>query len=143
MNDSLKKEKKKKSNHHHLCLSLSVSLSLSLACFEYPPKWCILLQCCLVVAWLVPRETAAISARSVDTIHPLYSQPHSIPYVCYAAHACLAVTCHLHFRVTDRDLLRATGYRNERKATLTLEKKILPLGLERGTFRSRVGCPNH
>ena len=49
-------------------------------------------------------------------------------------YACLAVTCHLHFRQNDRDFLRATvvtrgwnGYRNKsqhRKSTL--EKKILP-----------------
>ena len=67
---------------------------------------------------------------------------------------CLAVTCHLHFRQNDRDLLRATvvtrgwnGYRNKsqhRKSTL--EKKILPPllpGLEPMTFRSRVRRSNH
>ena len=61
-------------------------------------------------------------------------------------HACLAVTCHLHFWQNDRGLLRATAitrgwnrYRNKsqhRKSTL--EKKILsPLlqGLERDKKR--------
>ena len=69
-------------------------------------------------------------------------------------YACLAVTCHLHFRQNDRDFLRATvvtrgwnGYRNKsqhRKSTL--EKKILPpfqQGFEPATFQSRVRCSNH
>ena len=65
-------------------------------------------------------------------------------------HACLAVTCHLHFRQNDRDLLRATvvtrgrnGYRNNSQhRKLTLEKKILPALLQRfepATFQSGVG----
>ena len=49
-------------------------------------------------------------------------------------HACLAVTCHLHFWQNDRGLLRATavtlgwnGYRKKSQhRKLTLEKKILP-----------------
>ena len=69
-------------------------------------------------------------------------------------YACLAVTCHLHFWLNDRDFLRATvvtrgwnGYRNKsqhRKSTL--EKKILPpfqQGFEPATFQSRVRCSNH
>ena len=69
-------------------------------------------------------------------------------------HACLAVTCHLHFWQNDRDFLRATvvtrgwnGYRNKsqhRKSTL--EKKILPpfqQGFEPATFQSRVRRSNH
>ena len=69
---------------------------------------------------LVPRETAAVSTRSVYTIHPCtmprcYTQRHI-----GRVHACLTVTCHLHFRQNDRGLLRATaitrgwsGYRNK------------------------------
>ena len=64
-------------------------------------------------------------------------------------HACLAVTCRLHFRLNDRDLLRATavtrgwiGYRNKSlHRKLTLEKKILPpllQGFEPATFQSGV-----
>ena len=60
-------------------------------------------------------------------------------------HAYLAVTCHLHFRQNDRDLLRATaitrgrnGYRNKSQyRKLTLEKKFLLMllkGLEPGPF---------
>ena len=53
-------------------------------------------------------------------------------------HACLAVTCHLHFWQNDRDFLRATvvtrgwnGYRNKSQhRKLTLEKKILPVSTE-------------
>ena len=48
--------------------------------FDYPQKW---LQCSVVVTWLVPRETAAVSAHvSVYTVQPrtsyvmsLYSKP--------------------------------------------------------------------
>ena len=65
------------------------------------------------LAWLVPKETAAISARSVYTIQPCTMSLHAKP------HACLAETCHLHFWHNDLGLLRATavtrgwnGYRN-------------------------------
>ena len=62
-------------------------------------------------------------------------------------HACLAVTCHLHFWQNDRDLLCATavtrgwnGYRNKcRHRKSILEKTILPSLLqvfEPATFRS-------
>ena len=47
------------------------------AFFEYPPKWYIL----TALAWLVPQETAAISARSVYIIQPctmsLHAKPHT------------------------------------------------------------------
>ena len=69
-------------------------------------------------------------------------------------HACLAVTCHLHFWQHDRDLLRATavtrewnGYRNKNQhKRSTPEKKIVPpllQGLEPATFQSRVRRSNH
>ena len=62
-----------------------------------------------------------------------------------SVHACLAVTCHLHFWQNDRDLLCATAvtrgwnrYRNKSQhRKLILEKKILPLllqGFEPTTF---------
>ena len=67
---------------------------------------------------------------------------------------CLAVTCHLHFWQSDRDLLHATAitrgwnwYRNKSQhRKLIPEKSILPPflpGLEPGTFRSRVRRSNH
>ena len=44
-------------------------LWLFIARFEYSPKWCTCrIQRCLVVTWLVPRETAAVSANLVHTI---------------------------------------------------------------------------
>ena len=68
-------------------------------------------------------------------------------------HACLAVTCPLHFWQNGLDLLRAAavtrgsnGYRESQHRKLTLEKKILlPLmpGLEPSTFQSRVRRSNH
>ena len=66
-------------------------------------------------------------------------------------HACLVVTCHLHFWQNDPDLLHATavtwgwnGHRNKSQhRKLTQEKKILLLFLEPETFRSWVQHPNH
>ena len=69
-------------------------------------------------------------------------------------HACLAVTCYLHFWQNDWDLLRATavtwgwnGYQNKSQhRKLTLEKKILPpllQGFKLTTFQSRVRRSNH
>ena len=69
-------------------------------------------------------------------------------------HACLAVTCHLHFWQNDGDLLRATevtrgwnGYQNKSQhGKLTVEEKILSLllqGFESVTFQSRVRRSNN
>ena len=52
---------------------------------------------CLVVTWLVPRETAAVSARSVYTIQPCTMTRHFMQSHVCMVHTCLAVTCHLHF----------------------------------------------
>ena len=63
----------------------------------------------LVVAWLVPRETAAVSAQVLCTPFnraPVYMSLH-LNHI-GRVHACLAVTCHLRFWQNDRDLLRAT-----------------------------------
>ena len=75
---------------------------------------------CLRLTYLVPRETAAISARSVYTIQPCMTSCHFAQSHVGWAHACLAVTCHLHFWQTDRDLFRCycgntgwNGYRNK------------------------------
>ena len=71
------------------------------------------------LAWLVPHETAAISAQVLCT--PYNHAPcHFMHSHIRKVYACLAVTCHLHFWQNDRDLLRATavtrgwnGYRNK------------------------------
>ena len=105
------------------------------------------------LAWLVPHETAAVSARVLCT--PYNHAPcHFMQSHIRKVYAWLAVTCHLHFWQKDRDILRATavtrgwnGYRNKsqhRKSTL--EKKILPpllQGFEPATFQSRVRRSNH
>ena len=79
-------------------------------------------QRCLVVTWLAPRETAAVSARSVYTIQPCTMSRHfrQATNIGGRVHTCSVVTCHLHFWQNDLDLLRATavtrgwnGYRNE------------------------------
>ena len=105
------------------------------------------------LAWLVPHETAAVSAQVLCT--PYNHAPcHFMQSHIRKVYACLAVICHLHFRQNDRDLLRATvvtrgwnGYRNKsQQRKSTLEKKILPpfqQGFEPATFQSRVQRSNH
>ena len=59
------------------------------------------------LAWLVPHETAAISAQVLCT--PYNHVPcHFMQNHIRKMYACLAVTCQLHFWQNDRDLLRAT-----------------------------------
>ena len=68
------------------------------------------LQRYLVVTWLVPRQNAAVSAHVLCTSYnhaPAYSV--TLFGAIYRVHVCLAVTCHLHFWLNDRDLLRATA----------------------------------
>ena len=107
------------------------------------PKW---LQRCLADTWLVPWETAAVSAQVLCTPYnhaPAYSVTLSV--------GCMCVTCHLHVWQTDRDFLRATavtrvwdGYRNNSQhRKLTLEKNIYRRRSCRDSnpkpqFRSRV-----
>ena len=55
------------------------------------------MQCCLVVTWLVPRETAAFSTFSVYTIQPCTMSRYFIENYIRRVQACLAVTCYLHF----------------------------------------------
>ena len=104
------------------------------------------------LAWLVPHETAAISAQFLCTLYN-HAPCHFTQSHIRKVYACLAVTCHLHFWQNDRDLVRATavtrgwnGYRNKsqhRKSTL--EKILPPLlqGFEPATFQSRVRRSNH
>ena len=105
------------------------------------------------LAWLVRHETAAVSVQVLCT--PYNHAPcHFMQSHIRKVHACLAVTCHLHFWRDGRDLLRATavtrgwnGYRNKsQQRKSTLEKKILPplqQGFEPVTFQSRVRRCNH
>ena len=123
--------------------------------FKYPLKWWTQLQHCLVVTWLVPWEAAAISACSVYTkLKPCTMSRHFVQHHICRVHACLAVTCHLHFWQNDWDLLHAiavtqgwNGYWNKSQhRKLTTEKKsVLPLlpGLKPMTFWSQVRYSNH
>ena len=100
------------------------------------------------LTWLVPYETAAVSAQVLCT--PCNHAPcHFMQSHIRKVYACLAVTCHLHFWQNDRDLLLATAvtrgwnvYQNKSQhRKLTLEKKILPpflQGFEPTTFQSQV-----
>ena len=61
-----------------------------------------------VLVWLVPHETAAISAQVLCT--PYNHAPcHFMQSHILKVYACLAVTCHLYFQQNDRDLLCATA----------------------------------
>ena len=61
-----------------------------------------------VLAWLVPHETAAISAQVLCT--PDKRAPcHFMQSHIRKVYVCLAVTCHLHFWQNERDLLHATA----------------------------------
>ena len=96
---------------------------------DYPPKR---LQRCSVATWLVPSETAAVSAQVLCTPcnhAPVYGV--TLFKATQRMHVCLGLTCHLNLWQNDRDLLRATavtrgwnGYRNKSQhRKLTLSKK--------------------
>ena len=57
----------------------------------------------------VPRETAAVLARSVHTIQPRTMSRHFMKSHRRRVHTRLAVTCYLHFWQNERDLFRATA----------------------------------
>ena len=59
------------------------------------------------LAWLVPYETAAILAQVLCT--PYNHAPCHFMQSHIHEYACLPVTCHLHFRQNDRDLLQAAA----------------------------------
>ena len=88
------------------------------------------LQHYLVVAWLVPCETAAILVYVLCTPYnlvPVYIVT-SCKTTC-VGYVCLVVTCHLHCWQNDQDLLTWVWHRYQNKSQhrkLTLEKKILP-----------------
>ena len=109
--------------------------------------------CCLVVAWLMPRETATVSAHVLCTPcnHALVYRVtlFEATYVGACVFCCILPLALQSDRFSGRNLLRATavtlgwnGYRNKNQhRKLTLEKKILPPilpGRETETFRSRV-----
>ena len=60
------------------------------------------------LAWLVPHETAAVSAQVLCAPYNHAPCHFMQSHIC-KVYACLAVTCHLHFWQNDRDLLRATA----------------------------------
>ena len=79
------------------------------------------------LAWLVPHETAAISAQVLCT--PYNHAPcHFMQSHIRKVYACLAVTCHLSFWQNDRDLLRATAVTRvgERIPKLESAQKVDP-----------------
>ena len=106
---------------------------LSIVRFLIPTE-VVYLQRCLIVTWLMPRETAADSESSVYTIQPCTMSRHFMQSHIQRMHTCLAVTCHLHFWQNDQDLLCATAltrgwnrYRNKiQHRKLIVEKTIIP-----------------
>ena len=105
------------------------------------------------LAWLVPHETAAVSAQVLCT--PYNHTPcHFMQSHILKVYACLAVACHLHFWQNDQDHLCATEvtlrwnryWNKSQHRKSTLENKILPplqQGFEPATFQSRVRRSNH
>ena len=73
------------------------------------PTKMVYLQCSLAITWLVPCGTAAILACSVYTSQPCTMSPHFMQCHIHKVHACLAVTCHLHFWQNDQEFLHATA----------------------------------
>ena len=59
------------------------------------------------LAWLVPHETAAVSAQVLCTPYNHAPCHFMQSHICKVL-ACLAVTCHLHFWQNDWGLVRAT-----------------------------------
>ena len=89
------------------------------------------------LAWLVPHETAAVSAQVLCT--PYNHVPcHFMQSHIRKVYACLAVTCHLHLWQNDRDILRATavtrGWNGYRSA-------FPPCSLKPSVFMGRTSCP--
>ena len=96
------------------------------------------------LAWLVPHETAAVSAQVLYTPYS-HTPGHFMQSHIRKVHAYLAVTCHLHFWQNDRDLLRATavtrgwnGYRSQSR--ISTESWPLSRKLPR-PCKSRGGRP--
>ena len=90
----------------------------------YPPKTkCLHLQCSLVVTGWCPIYNCCHLGATCTSLQCHFIQSHI-----RRMHACLAVTCHLHFWQNDRDLLHAAAvtwgwnrYSNECRK-LALEK---------------------
>ena len=94
-----------------ICGSEWVTVALHSTCFEYPPKWCVivLFGCCM---GNTTRNWYCLGAYSGYTIQWCTRlQGHFIHSHLYRVHMCLAVMCHLHFCQTDWDHLCATTLR--------------------------------
>ena len=97
-------------------IDLSGVLTALFGCYVAGATW----NCC---------PLGAFSVQPCTSLQCRFMQSHI-----RRVHACLVVTCHLHFWQNDRDLSRATaatrgwnGYRNRsRHRKLTLEKKKIP-----------------
>ena len=78
------------------------------------------------LAWLVPHETADVSAQVLCT--PYNHAPYQFMQShIHKVHACLGVTCHLHFWQNGRGLLRDTAVTQGWNGGGTdTEKNILP-----------------
>ena len=133
------------------CSCFFFSFSFYNRVFEYPPKW--ITGCCMTdVTWKCCRP-------GDFCVHHNYNQAprHITSWLksrILMVHACLAVTCHLHFWQNDLGLLRVASVTGEGETDMemsqhrnfTLAKKILPPllpGLEPATYRSQVRRSNH
>ena len=100
------------------------------------------------LAWLVPHETAAVSAQVLCT--PYNHVPcHFMQSHIRKVYACLAVTCHLHFWQNDRDLLRATAVTESRPWRRKFSRRSSrdsiprPFNHESGALTTELSPPPH
>ena len=128
------------------CLPLSVSgCNFTQRGFEYPPKW---LQQCFVVTWLVPHETAAVSAHVLCSSYnhaPVHRQCHFIRSHIRRVHVSLAVTCHQHLWQNDWDLACAAIARRDKQHSPQVQmnshlemRQIVPACFELSPFPEAV-----
>ena len=89
------------------------------------------------LAWLVPQETAAVSAQVLSTLYN-HAPCHFMQSHIHKVHASLAVTCHVHFWQNDQDLLRATGVKLHSHNTFLIYKQVHKYSYYCSTFIHQI-----
>ena len=79
------------------------------AFFEYSPKWCTYSADMAGATWNCCRQSRRVLCTPYD-----HAQCHFMQSHIRKVHACLAVTCHLHFWQKNWDLLHATVVKRRR-----------------------------
>ena len=99
--------------------------------FRYPPKWCTYRPAWLLIGWCHVKLLPSRRVLCTPYNHAQCMSRHFMQNHIRRVHARLVVTCHLHFRQHDRDLLRTTavtrgwnGTKMSQHRKLTLEIKF-------------------